>query len=200
MEKYIITTSRHAYITARHVFTVAVAATAIIFLNACATLSSYQGATLLHLQAEIEIKVPISKVFAFVTDTDNDPLWRSEVMEITLDRPLRVGAVMTERAVVGMVRGYVTRARVTEITKPTHLRVEATPDHPRRFIGERNFIPLSANRTRMIYIILADTRMVSDLWPLPVAPGMAKEYYEARMRINLTRLKHLLEERDAASS
>ena len=199
MEGAIITNQRFAYALGRRGLQLVFAAAVILILNACTTLRSYQGTTLMRLQAETEIDAPIARVFAFVSDVANDHLWRTEVVKISLDSPLLVGATITEIVAIGVVSDYRTRAVVTEISRPTRLRVEAPAIHPRRFIGERSFERLSATRTRMTYLLLADTRIVSDLWPYPLPLGAARIYYEARMNIYLARLKNLLETPQSAS-
>jgi len=176
----------------RHTALFAFGAT-MLLLASCAALTPYQGTKLISLQAQIEIDAPVERVFAFATDVRNEHLWRSEVIEIVADGPLRMGAGMVERLALGAVRGYVTRVRVTALIPNAILRVEAAPRHPRRFIAERRFERLGANRTRLTYLVRPDIRILSDLWPFPLAPGVAKAYYELRMHRYLAELKRLLE-------
>ncbi|MBZ0216371.1 MAG: hypothetical protein K8F25_07460 [Fimbriimonadaceae bacterium] len=164
-------------------------------LAGCTSLSTHRGAALINMQGQIEIEAPIRRVFAFAGNPMNDHLWRAEVLEMKSSGPLRVGTVYTETASLGLVRGYMTPVRVSALRMPTRLYVETLSSHPRRFFAERVFQRLSATRTRVIYRISVDAKMVSDVWPVPLLPDVAKTTYETRLRLYLLRLKRLLEAR-----
>lgn len=167
----------------------------LTILAGCANLQDFRGAKIFEMTGRIEIAAPVSDVFAFAGNPENDHLWRAEVIEFTTNGPLRIGTIYTESVAIGVVRGYRTPTRIVALKVPSFLRFEDLRDHNRRFIVERKFarLPNNQSHTLMIYRILADRRMVADLWPLPIPLGIAKAIYEVRMRSHLIRLRNHLE-------
>ena len=170
---------------------------ALITAAGCANLRDYRNAKIFEMTGRIEIAAPVSDVFAFAANPENDHLWRTEVREFTTNGPMRVGTVYTEFVAIGAVRAYRTPTHIVALEKPVFLRFEDLAGHNRRFIVEREFtrLPDKPSHTYMTYRVSADSRMIGDLWPLPIPLEIAKAVYEIRMRSHLIRLKNYLETR-----
>ena len=80
------------------------------------------------MAAVVAIERPIDDVWAFVTDTRNDPKWMSNVIEVgrNADRPLAVGLEVEETVKFYGVR-FSTTLTVTEHEPPTHTASSSSP-------------------------------------------------------------------------
>jgi hypothetical protein len=166
----------------------------IFVLVQCTLPENQPVRAMLEFQASIEISSDIDTVFAFATNPANEPLWRHEVQRFVYEGPVQVGSAMTEFATLGFQRTYVTRAVVSQFKPPYRIVAVAASGSDRQFVGKRTFEPLSGNRTRLVYSVLADPRIVKDVVLVNVPPDLVVPYYHSIMHQNLRDLKALLEQ------
>lgn len=91
----------------------------------------------MKVQHSVVIRRPLEEVFAFVTDLRNETRWQPEIVSVTIDGPLREGAIFHERRVT-FGRRYSWCFRITRLRVPHVIEIETiTGTAPYR--GARTF-------------------------------------------------------------
>ena len=70
---------------------------------------------MLRIEKSVVINQPVEKVFEYVSNTENDPLWQGQIQEakVTSDGPFGVGSTTAQTAHF-MGRGIETTGEITE--------------------------------------------------------------------------------------
>jgi uncharacterized membrane protein len=91
-----------------------------------------------HAQRTVQIDRPITAVFAFFADSENDPQWREHVKEIHRVGPIGPGMTYRQQIVGPGGRGVPSDFEVTAYEPDAHLafRVTAGPVRP---VGDYRF-------------------------------------------------------------
>jgi uncharacterized membrane protein len=89
----------------------------------------------------VRIHRPLSAVFAYFADGENDPQWRPAVKEIVRSGPIGTGATYRQRIAGPGGRAIPSDYRVTAYEPDTHLAFEVTAG-PVRPIGDYRFEPV----------------------------------------------------------
>jgi len=130
---------------------------------------------------------PVSAVFAFFTDPENDQKWRSHVKEIKAEGPPKVGAKIHQVVAGPGGRGIPADLEITayEPDQRYAFAVTAGPVRPR---GDMQFAPTSEGGTEITFTLEADLGGLKKmLMGKPVQKSMDGEM------ANLDKAKALLE-------
>jgi uncharacterized membrane protein len=141
----------------------------------------------LRITASVNIRRPVGEVFAFAGDYENDPLWRSGVVEMRYETPgvLRAGARTWE--IMRFLGGRVaTVAEIVEFERDRKTAFESRGG-PIPVWGSRTFEPVDGS-TRFTYEL---SMRPGEPWALlsPVLATMLRR----RAARDLRKLKTLLE-------
>ena len=146
-----------------------------------------------RIVASTTIDRPVEEVFTFAGDYENDPLWRSGVVEMRYEPPgdLRVGA-QTREVMRFFGRPVTTVAEVVDFERPRKTAFESRGG-PVPVRGSRTFEPIGEG-TRFTYELSARP---GGLWTLlsPVLASMLRRQAEG----DLKKLKTLLEHENPRS-
>jgi uncharacterized membrane protein len=139
------------------------------------------------VQRTVVIARPIEDVFAFFTDLNNDPKWRSHVKEIRTDGPLAVG-MRVHHVVVGPGgRGIPADFEVTSLEPNSRFSFQVVQG-PARPAGDFRFQSTADGATEVSFTLSAEFRGLKKLFiTKPVQKAMDGE------AASLDRAKELLE-------
>jgi uncharacterized protein YndB with AHSA1/START domain len=130
---------------------------------------------------------PVSDVFAFFTDHDNDPRWRAHVKEIKAEGPPRVGAKIHQVITGPGGRGIAADIEITDY-EPDHRYAFAVIGGPVRPRGDMQFAPTSEGATELTFTLEAELSGLKKLFmSKPVQKSMDGEM------ANLDKAKAILE-------
>jgi uncharacterized protein YndB with AHSA1/START domain len=138
-------------------------------------------------QRTLVIARPVSEVFAFFTDPDNDPRWRSAVKEIRAEGPPAAGTRIHQVVAGPGGRGIKADIEITgyEPDQRYAFAVIAGPVRPR---GEMRFAPTSEGATEVSFTLAAELAGLKKiLMSRPVQKSMDGEM------ANLDKAKAILE-------
>ena len=142
----------------------------------------------LRITANVDIRRPVGEAFAFAGDYENDPLWRSDVVEMRYETPgvLRTGARTQE--IMRFLGGRVTTvAEIVEFERHRKTAFESRGG-PVPVWGSRTFEPVDGG-TRFAYGL---SMHPGGPWALlsPVLATMLRQ----RAARDLRKLKAILEQ------
>jgi uncharacterized protein YndB with AHSA1/START domain len=137
---------------------------------------------------QIEVDVPATEVFDYVTDPQRFPEWQANVVGGSMNHETSIGAICNTTRRIGGRERQVT-SEVTKYNPPSTWAVQGL-DGPIRAIVDVTVEPLTgAERTRLTISLNFEGHGIGKvLVPLLVRPQSRKE-----MQRNMTRLKERLE-------
>ena len=129
-------------------------------------------------------------VFAFVSDYERDPRWRSEVVEMSYKNPgpIGIGSLALEKSKV-FGRRLETLTEVTESEPDTNM-VSRSISGPTPVISYRFVVPDGAG-TRFTYRLEVD---ISKEWFFRLLRPILMPLYQKTIESYLARLKQILED------
>jgi len=149
---------------------------------------------MLRVENSVVINQPIEEVFAFVSNTENGPLWQTQVQEakVTSDGPFGVGSTTAQTAHF-LGRGIETEGEITEYEQNRKIAWKSTSG-PIPGEGQNTFEAVGEGQTKFTLTAELD---IGGFFKLaePLVARSARRQMEA----NLDNLKDILEA-DADSS
>jgi hypothetical protein len=144
---------------------------------------------MLAVESTIHINRPPQAVFAFVSDYECDPRWRSEAIELTYQSPgpTGMGRQALETA-TAFGRRLETLTEVTEYEPDTKI-ISRSISGPTPIIAYRLVTPDGAG-TRFTYRLEVD---LSKAWFFRLLRPVLMPWYKKTVESNLARLKQILE-------
>jgi uncharacterized membrane protein len=101
---------------------------------------------------QIEVDLPVQKAYALFCDVSRTPEWMSEVRSARIAEYTEEGLPLEAVYMASMARGgLVYKVRYTYDTKEYEVTWESADINVRRLEGSAKFLPLGAERCRMIY-------------------------------------------------
>lgn len=143
---------------------------------------------MLRVEKSVEINQPIEKVFEFVSNPENDPLWRTEIYESQLasDVPFGVGATINQTVHI-LGRNIEGAAEITEFEPNQNFSWKLIRG-PIPGEGHNIFEALGENQTR--YTINSEFEVGGFF---KIAEPLVARTTRRQVEANLSTLKDLLE-------
>jgi len=122
----------------------------------------------------VVINRPVEDVFAFFTDPDNDPRWRTHVKDIHAHEPPAVGAHVHQVVAGPLGRGIPADLEITAYDVPSRYAFQVVAG-PARPAGDFRFTP-KGDGTEVSFTLSADLRGIKKLlMGKPVQQSMDSE-------------------------
>ena len=145
-----------------------------------------------EMQDTIVIEKSAEEVFAFVSDGNNDPLWRSEVDEMDVQGDIAAGTLLMEYSSFFKFMHTVTPTYFTEFEAPKRIVME-TPDDHVWLRSIRQVEPMGPNRSKFIYDLGFDLDLMRQMLPITLPVKLVARSYSRRIRRYLNTAKQLIE-------
>ncbi len=145
------------------------------------------------LLQSIEIRASAEKVFDYISNLSNDPLWRPEVTKMDVQGELRSGTVIIEYITIYKFFHIVTPTVVKVLDRPNKFVVETPPGHPTWVECIRtvsNTAPGDSIFTVQLSFSLNNLKQIFPIIPPALFVNM---WYKPRMRGYMNNLKKILE-------
>ena len=145
-----------------------------------------------ELQDTIVIEKSAEEVFAFVSDGNNDPLWRSEVDEMDVQGDIAAGTLLMEYSSFFKFMHTVTPTYITEFEAPKRIIME-TPGDQVWLRSTRQVESLGSNQSKFIYELAFDLELTRQMLPITLPVKLVARSYSRRIRRYLNTAKQLIE-------
>jgi hypothetical protein len=153
------------------------------------------GARRVEMRDSIVINTPAAKAFDFLSDGNNDPLWRTEVDRMDVQGERQLGTLMIEYSSFFRFGHTVTPTQIKELESPTRFVLETPDTNPIRLRSIRTVERISDTRARFTYELGFDLEAMKQVTPVIPPRSLVAAWYSRRIRRYLRNAKRAIEAR-----
>lgn len=142
---------------------------------------------MVYIAEEIVIDRPSKDVFAYISNLTLDPTWRTEVVRMDVDGPMKVGMNMMEKSLFFKTRRLDTPGVITVHEPDVCFEFVSTDGADLPLKGRREVIKITEEQTRLKY------RLDTEYEGSRVSAFLTQQLYSHWVRGYMKRLKTILE-------
>lgn len=150
-------------------------------------------ASKVFLKQSITIKASPEKVFDYVSDLNNDHIWRPEVERMEILDEGKVGTVAIEYITVYILFHITTPVKIIKIDRPHLYEIETMDNHPYWVHCKRTIDAVDADHSKITVELSFTLDNLKQVFPILPPNRVVYHWYNPRMRRYLKNLKKILE-------
>ncbi|GGD80775.1 hypothetical protein GCM10011514_51130 [Emticicia aquatilis] len=142
----------------------------------------------------IIIAKAIKSVFEFISNLENDKLWRKEINNTTMSSKPQINALAIENSFLSKrVPNHILQLKCTEFSENKQVIYQTLPDSPFFLKSDRRVEFISFNETKVIYGIEFDKNIVRHGLGFTLPTFIINWVTKTDMQKYLTKLKAVIE-------
>jgi hypothetical protein len=145
------------------------------------------------LNQSIIIKALPEMIFDYVSNLNNDPLWRSEVAKMELLDEGKLGTVVIEYITVYKFFHMTTPVEVLKMNRPMEFEIESLNTHPYWVHCRRTIEKVDEEHSKISVQLSFTLDNLKQAFPVLPPKQMVYHWYNPRMKRYLKKLKKILE-------
>ena len=147
----------------------------------------------ISLLQSIEINASPEKIFDYISDLNNDPVWRPEVEKMDVKGETKIGTLVVEHITIYRYFRFVTPVMIKELDKPKRFVAETPPTNPTWVECIRTTEKLDNGKTKFTVRLSFSLDVMKQILPFIPPAIFVKMWYDPRMKKYLLNLKRILE-------
>jgi hypothetical protein len=141
----------------------------------------------------IEINASPEQLFDYISNGNNDPLWRTEVKRMDVQGETKQGTLMVEYSTFYHFLHTVTPTQIKVLESPNKLILETPDGHPTWLRSTRTVEKLENGHCKFTYELAFSLDTMKQISPITPPAGLITMWYRPRIIKYLKNLKRILE-------
>ncbi|MBL7784304.1 MAG: hypothetical protein JNM36_00175 [Chitinophagales bacterium] len=147
-----------------------------------------------HMVESIIIKASAENIFEYVSNSNNDPKWRTEVDRMDVQGEIKVGTLIVEYSSFYKFLHTITPAEIKEFDKPNKIILETPENHPTWLQVIRTIKKIGNEECTFTYEVAFSIDFMKQIMPFTPPAALIVMWYRPRIKKYLRNLKGLLEQ------
>lgn len=150
-------------------------------------------AKIVSMEESIEINATPEKIFDYISNGNNDPLWRTEVDRMDVQGETKIGTIMVEYSSFYKFLHTVTPTEIKVLERPHRFVLETPIEHPSWLQSIRSVEKLPNGKCKFTYQLSFGLDAMKQISPITPPAGLVTMWYRPRIKKYLKNLKKILE-------
>jgi hypothetical protein len=145
------------------------------------------------IQESVEVLAAAEKIFDFMSNAMNDPLWRPEVEKMEMEGEPRLGLLITEYITIYRFFHIITPVVIQVLDRPHQFIIETPSTHPSWVHCIRSVEEIETGRSKVSVKLSFSLNNLRQILPFSPPGIFVMMWYRPKIRRYLRKLKGIME-------